>query len=123
LERAWPRETRFQTEETSQHLVALAKGAGDFFPEVVQTILPYLVPMFRNVGFVSSLAQQSDEEVGRLPTRFPDTTLKLIDKIIPDDPDQVPYELDSLTEMLAEANLGLRQKRQWRRLKALALRE
>ena len=122
LERAWPRETRFQTEETSQHLVALAKGAGDFFPEVVQTILPYLVPMSRNVGFVSSLARQSDEEVGRLPTRFPDATLKLIDKIIPDDPDQVPYELDSLTEMLAEANPGLRQKRQWRRLKALALR-
>ena len=123
LERAWPRETRFQTEETSQHLVALAKGAGDFFPEVVQTILPYLVPMSRNVGFVSSLARQSDEETGGLQTRFPDATLMLINKIIPDDPDQVPYDLDSLIEMIAEAKPGLRQDSRWRRLKALTLRE
>ena len=123
LEGAWPRETRFQTEETSRHLVALAKGAGDFCPEVVQTILPYLVPMSRNVGFVSSLARQSDEDTGRLPTRFPDATLMLINKIIPDDPDPVPYELDSLTEMIAEANPSLRQDSRWRRLKALALHE
>ena len=123
LERAWPKESRFQTEETSRHLVALAKGAGDFFPEVVQTILPYLVPMSRNIGFVSSLARQSDEETGRLPTRSPDATLMLIDKIIPDDPDPVPYELDSLTEIIAEAEPSLRQDSRWRRLKALALHE
>ena len=123
LEKAWPKESRFQTEQTSQHLVALAKGAGDFFPEVVQTILPYLVPSSQNGRFVSSLARQSDEEMGRLPTRFPDATLMLIDKIIPDDPDPVPYNLDLLTEMIAEATPSLRQDSRWRRLKALALRE
>jgi len=112
-----------QTEETSQHLVALAKGAGDFFPEVVRTILPYLVPSSQNGGFVSSLARQSDEDMGGLPTRFPDATLMLIDKIIPDDPDPVPYELDSLTEMIAEARPSLRQDSRWRRLQALTLHE
>ena len=121
LEKAWPKESRFQTEQTSQHLVALAKGAGDFFPEVVQTILPYLVPSSQNGRFVSSLARQSDEEMGRLPTRFPDATLMLIDKIIPDDPDHVPYNLDLLTEMIAGAKPSLRQDSRWRRLKALAL--
>ena len=40
LERAWPRETRFQTEETSRHLVALAKGAGDFFPRWSKLFFP-----------------------------------------------------------------------------------
>ena len=79
--------------------------------------------MSRNVGFVYSLARQSDEEMGGLPTRFPDATLMLIDKIIPDDPDQVPYELNSLTEMIAEANPSLRQDSRWRRLQALALHE
>ena len=122
LEKAWPKESRFQTEQTSQHLVALAKGAGDFFPEVVQTILPYLVPSSQNGRFVSSLARQSDEEMGRLPTRFPDATLMLIDKIIPDDPDHVPYNLDLLTEMIAGAKPSLRQDSRWRRLKDLALR-
>ena len=123
LEKAWPKESRFQTEQTSQHLVDLAERAGDFFPEVARTILPYLVPSSQNVGFVSFLARQNDDEMGGLPTRFPDATLMLIDKIIPDDPDRVPYDLDLLTEMIAEANPILRQDSRWRRLKALALRE
>ncbi|MCE2449080.1 MAG: hypothetical protein J4F35_12030 [Candidatus Latescibacteria bacterium] len=123
LEKAWPKETRFQTEQTSQHLVDLAERAGDFFPEVVRAILPYLVPSSQDVGSVYSLTRQSDEEIGGLPTRFPDATLMLINKIIPDDPDPVPYELDSLTEMIAEARPSLRQDSRWRRLKALVLHE
>ena len=123
LEKAWPREARFQTEQTSQHLVDLAERACAFFPEIVRTILPYLVPSSQDVGSVSFLARQSDEEMGGVPTQFPDATLMLIDKIIPDDPDQVPYDLDSLIEMVAEANPSLRQDSRWRRLKTLALRE
>ena len=123
LEKAWPKESHFQTEQTSQHLVDLAERAGDFFPEVVRAILPYLVPSSQNVGSVSFLARQNDDEMGGLPTRFPDATLMLIDKIIPDDPDQVPYDLDSLIETIAEAKPSLRQDSRWRRLKALALRE
>ena len=124
LEKAWPKESRFQTEQTSRYLVELAVRAGDFFPEVVRTILPYLVPIFQDGDvLLISLAQQNDGEVDRLPTRFPDATLMLIDKIIPDNPDQVPYELDSLTEMIAEAKPSLRQDSRWRRLKDLTLRE
>ena len=124
LEKAWPKESRFQTEQTSRYLVELAVRAGDFFSEVVQTILPYMVPIFQDGDvLLIDLVQQNDGEVDGLPTRFPDATLMLIDKIIPDDPDQVPYELDSLTEMIAEAKPNLRQDRRWRRLKALALRE
>ncbi len=123
LEKAWPKESRFQTEQTSWQFVELAKRAGDFFPEMVQTILPYLVPTSQNVGFVYYLVRQSDEEMGELPTRFPDDTLMLINKIIPDDSDQVTYDLDSLIEMIAEAEPSLRQDSRWRRLKSLAHHE
>lgn len=124
LEKAWPKESRFQTEQTSQYLVELAVRAGDFFPEMVQTILPYVVPIFQDGdALLISLVQWDDGEVDGLPTRFPDATLMLIDKIIPDNPDQVPYELDSLTETIAEARPSLRQDSRWRRLKDLALRE
>ena len=121
LERAWPKESRFQTEQTSWQFVELAKGAGDFFPEVVQTILPYLVPISQNVGFVYYLARQSDEEMGGLPTRFPDATLTLLNKLISEDSDQVPYDLDSVIEIIAEAEPRLRQDSRWRRLKGLTL--
>ena len=89
----------------------------------MQTIRPYLVPISQNVGFVYSLVRQNDDETGGFLTRLPDATLMLIDKIIPDDPDQVPYDLDSLIEMIAEAKPSLRQDSRWRRLKALALHE
>ena len=124
LEKAWPKESRFQTEQTSRYLVELAVRASDFFPEVVQTILPYMVPIFQDGdALLISLVQWDDGEVDGLPTRFPDATLMLIDKIIPDNPDQVPYELDSLTETIAEARPSLRQDSRWRRLQALALHE
>ena len=38
LEKAWPREARFQTELTSQQFARLVIEAGDLFPEVVQAI-------------------------------------------------------------------------------------
>ncbi len=121
LERAWPKESRFQTEQTSRLFVELSKGAGDFFPEVVQTTLPYVVPISQNVGFVYYLARQSDEGMSGLPTRFPDATLTLLNKLIPDDSDQVPYYLDTALDMIAEAKSGLRQDSRWRRLKGLTL--
>ena len=124
LEKAWPKESRFQTEQTSQHLVDLAERAGDFFPEVVRAILPYLVRIFQDGDvLLNGLAERNDGEVDGLPTRFPDATLMLIDKIIPDDPDRMPYNLDSLIEMISEAKPRLRQDSRWRRLKDLALRE
>ena len=124
LEKAWPKESRFQTEQTSRQLVEIAERAGDFFPEVVRTILPYLVRIFQDGDvLLNGLAERNDGEVDGLPTRFPDATLMLIDKIIPDDPDRMPYDLDLLTEMIAEANPILRQDSRWRRLKDLALRE
>ena len=124
LEKAWPKESRFQTEQTSRQLVDLAERAGDFFPEVVRTILPYLVRIFQDGDvLLNGLAERNDGEVDGLPTRFPDATLMLIDKIIPDDPDRMPYNLDSLIEMISEAKPRLRQDSRWRRLKDLALRE
>jgi len=122
LEKAWPREVRFQTEQTSRMFVAWAGKTGDLFPEVVQGIRPYLVPISDSDMFAHDLVQQHDGEGSELPRRFPDATLTLLDKLLPDNPDRIPYNLDAVVEMVAEAKPSLRQDRRWQRLRDLALR-
>ncbi len=122
LERAWPQEMRCQTERTSRAFLRLVEEAGDLFPEVVQTVLPYLVPIPQGGTFVYGLTRQNGEEGIEPPRRFPDATLALLDKLVSDNLDQIPYKLDTAVEMIAEAKPSLRQDGRWRRLKDLALR-
>ena len=119
LERSWPRETRFQTEETSKHFVELAGRAGNLFPEMVRTILPYLVPNFQDNWFLHEIFHIRNKP--ELPKLFPDATLELLDKLVPDNPSKPPYDLDTTLEMITEAEPSLRQDGRWRRLKDIAL--
>ena len=122
LRKAWPREDRFRTEQLSRELAELAAKAGESFPEVVDTILPYLIPIFSGGLFVTPLVQENGEEEDTLATRFPDAVLALIDKLVPDNPSQIPYKLDIVIEMIAEAKPSLRQDSRWRRLNDVVLK-
>ena len=58
--------------------------------------------VFAQQPVCSWLTRQSDEGDEALATRFPDAALALIDKLVPDGPDQLPYNLGSAVEMIAE---------------------
>lgn len=45
LEQVWPREKVFRTKQTSLHLARLAICAGEAFPEALDYVKPYLVPL------------------------------------------------------------------------------
>ena len=122
LKKAWPQEDRFRTEGTSREFAVLAEKAGAFFPEVVETILPYLVPLSGEGLFAHPLARASNEEGVAPATRFPDATLALIDKLVPENPSQMPYELDIVLELIAVAKPSLRQDGRWRRLNDVVLK-
>lgn len=122
LRKAWPREDRLRTAETSRGFAELAERAGDFFPEAVEAILSFLVPLSRGGLFVYGLARQGDDGEEALATRFPEAALALIDKLVPNNPDQLPYKLDIVVEMIAEANPSLGQDGRWRRLNDIVLK-
>lgn len=105
LNRACPQEGGFRTEETSQEFARLAENARDFFPEVVETILPHLVPISGEGLFAYPLARASNEEKDEPATRFPDATLALINKLVPETPGQT-----------------LRRDLHWRRLNDVVLK-
>jgi len=122
LEKAWPKEMHFRTEQTSQMFVAWAAEAGDLFPDVVHGIRLHLAPISDHDMYAHNLVQQHDGEGSELPRRFPDDALALLDKLVPDNPDRIPYGLDTAIEMIAEAKPSLRRDDRWRRLESVTLR-
>ena len=52
LVEVWPKEAHFRTENTSKQLAGLAVDAGDLLPDVVQTILPHLVPVSQDHSLI-----------------------------------------------------------------------
>ena len=124
LEEAWPKEIRFQTEDTSLNLARLAGVTGDDFPEVVQAILPRLVPVYKDSGFLFRVIyRDGDGREFELATKFPEATVALVNKLVPDNPSARLSDLNNILERIAEAEPTLRQDWRWRRLRKIARRE
>ena len=65
LDKAWPRETSLQTEDISLNLARLAGVTGDDFPEAVQTVLPYLAPIYGDSWFLYRVVSRGGRVVSR----------------------------------------------------------
>jgi len=119
IERAWPRETRLQTESSSRQFAAIAEDSGNNFPDVVRTICPLLVPSSQLDLFVYKTGEKEgdhQESAADLPRKFPAAMLVLLDRLVPDDPNLAPFDLGSLVNTIAVSDPGLRQDPRWRRL-------
>ena len=120
LEEAWPKESRFQSEDATITLSQIAGVSGDHFPEAVQTILPRLVPIYGGRGFLYRAVSGGGTEEFELATRFPDATLALVNKLVPNNPPERLSNLDLILDKIADAKSTLRQDWRWRRLKRIA---
>ena len=123
LDEAWPKETRLQTEDTSLSLARLAGITGDNFPEAVQTILPRLVHIYRDSWFLHHVVSRGGIKKIELATEFPEATLVLVNKLVPDNPHERLFDLNLILEKIGEAKPSLRQDWQWERLKRIARQE
>jgi hypothetical protein len=117
LQRAWPRESRYQTPGVSRQLAFLAGRSGDDFPDVVRTILSLVVPTDQLDLTVHQAAEQSDDSLAK---RFPESMLQLLDRLVPDDPQPVPYELGVVLNLIVATSPSLRGDRHWIRLRKIA---
>lgn len=119
--KAWPREARCQTSSSSRQFAAIAEASGDNFPDVVRTVSHYLMPSNQLDLFIYKMKERRGDkhDAAKLPRRFPNAMLTLLDRLVPDDPNLAPHELGSLVSTLAGADAGLRQDVRWRRLSKL----
>jgi hypothetical protein len=112
IQKAWPRELKFQTSTSSRNFAHLAEEAGDQFPDVVKTILPLLGP----VDHSDMLIHGGTRDGNALATRFPAAMLSLLDRVIPNEPRVPPHNLRQMLDMIVVAGPTLRQDERWLRL-------
>ncbi len=120
MNEAWPKESRFQSEKTTLNLALLASVTGDNFPEAVYTIAPRLVYVYGDSWFLYRILLGAERKNPNLVERFPREVLTLIDRIVPDNPRVIPFDLIPTLEKIAESEPILRQNQKWRRLKKTA---
>jgi hypothetical protein len=116
IQKAWPRELKFQTATSSRNFAHLAEEADNNFPDVVKTILPLLGP----VDHLDMLVYGGTRAGNPLATRFPAAMLSLLDRVIPNEPRVPPHNLRQMLDMIVLAEPTLRQDERWLRLDTLA---
>jgi hypothetical protein len=124
VERAWPRERRFQSAATSNQLAELARASYENFPDAVAAILPLLVPVEHADFLLHEITESASGEGAdaKLVTRFPEAVLALIDRLVARDSRAPIYGLGPAVHSIAEALPRLRQDARWRRLNEIATR-
>ncbi len=118
VEEIWPQEIRFQTSSTSGVLADIATKCGDDFPNVVQRVNSLLQPVEHLDSLIHELVDEGEGAVP-LATRFPREAVVFIERLTPDIPRYVPYNLRELLRKTADHLASLRQMTEWRRLNDL----
>lgn len=116
--KVWPRERRYQTASISRTWADVAVAAGKNFPDAVKTIIPLVSPAKDIDTLLLSFDREAPDDA-KLPERFPEATLALVDALLADKVDRLPYGLGSFVERLATVDIDLRQDARWRRLTKL----
>lgn len=101
LKDVWPNHRAMRTPEMSARLVDLALASGDLFPEVVEAILPRLVPVRGGMlrGFILR------EEAKNHPTLvYPTAMLDLLWATLAEDTTLWPYKTEDILDILSEAS-------------------
>lgn len=104
LREVWPNHRSLRTPEMASRLVDLALASGDLFPQVVEAILPRLVPIRGGMsrGFLLRDGTQSHPA-----SIYPAAMLDLLWAILAEDATQWPYKIEEVIELL-EATIETR---------------
>lgn len=96
----WPNHRAVRTPAMSTRLVDLALGSGDLFRQVVQAILPRLVPM--RGGMLRGFMTRSEAE-NHPALIYPAAMLDLLWAILGEDATLWPYKIEEVVDVLADA--------------------
>lgn len=114
----WPRERRYQTESLSRTWADVAVAAGKDFPDAVMTVVSLISPVAQLDTLLLSFDREAPDDA-KLPERFPEATLALVDALLADKIERLPYGLGPLLDRLAAIDNDIRQDARWRRLNRL----
>lgn len=120
IKEAWPRALKFKSQSTSRSFTRLLNALGADYPDGVETVLPFLIPVPHVDVFTYRMVKGKDTEQTNLAATYPSETLKVLSALVADDRSTMPYGLGQILEVIGEAKPSLKQAADWRRLQDLA---
>jgi hypothetical protein len=96
----WPNHRALRTPEMASRQTDLALASDDLFPQVVDAILPHLVPVRGGMLRNSPLKSGDDNHLAR---NYPAAMLNLLWSILAEDTALWPYKVEELLDLLSEA--------------------
>lgn len=119
VERAWPKEARYQTEKTTKAWMLMLEETGEKFADVLDAVKPFLRPM-RSIHYgLYGLTSRSEGEESII-SKFPEKSLELLHLVVAEGAGNAPFDLDEALHSLAEARPGIVSDRRFARLQELA---
>ena len=112
---AWPNERRFRTSGTSDAWVQLLGFSHDAFPDVLEAVWDHLGAIDRHLPVLVN--------VEGMATKFPEQTLHLLNRVVPEEMEYAPYGLPKVLDLLVEAKPALNRDARYNRLQQLAAQE
>jgi len=111
----WPRERAFRTSTLVRSWVSLLLQTGESFPTVLNSVFRFLVPVEGVRHWLYRFSRGARDEQS-LTVMYPEAVLQLIDAVIPNSTENIPYELAQILELLEETDPNLVQSRSFLRL-------
>ena len=119
LSNVWPVQKVAKTASASASLVELAFANAAHFVQVSEAILPHLIKIDRDHRLPLDF-RQSNNKIRNIVDRYPEHTLSVLWKVLPDDVDAWPYEMDATLDRIGSAKPALKKdkrlielKRKW----------
>ncbi|MDE8601665.1 SIR2 family protein [Marinomonas sp. RSW2] len=117
IKQAWPKEKNYQKPEMTTNWLYLLATTGVYFPSVLNAVSPFLKPI---QGFSIPLTSFYRSKDGTpLAQLFPKDTLDLLDKLIMDTPNIIPYEVPKMLDIITESDPPLLNSAKYKRLIAI----
>ena len=102
----WPRERGFRTSTLVSSWVSLLIETGEDFPAVLRAVRRFLVPVEGESHWLYRFCRDigGDES---LTVRYPETVLELLDVVVSNSAENVPYELAQILDLVEETDSRL----------------
>jgi hypothetical protein len=99
----WPRQKTVKSPVMSIRLCGLLVSSGDSFPDLAEVVQPLLT----KIGRGHSLHLDSREEVPGIIDKHPESFLKMLYTVLPDEVFDWPYGIGDVLEKIGESNSDL----------------
>lgn len=115
IDTVWPRERAFRTSMLTSEWLSLLASSGENFPNVLKSVRRFLASDGENGHWLYRFKQDTDNEKS-LAELFPENVLDVLDIVIPNHIETVPYDLEEVLNLTVESKPTLLHDRRYIRL-------